>query len=103
MPSIAIREGVLKNLEITHEHFQNIYDKIPLNFEVYDLLPISNPEFFPPQNKEPHLEWIKTICKYSNNIICISKDVEQKLKELILNEKIKTKQNKKKSKPYQLY
>ena len=36
VPSIAIREGVLKNLEITHEHFQNIYDKIPLNFEVYD-------------------------------------------------------------------
>ena len=75
------------------EDYQN--KGVFINFEVYDLLPISNPEFFPPQNKEPHLEWIKTICKYSNNIICISKDVEQKLKELILNEKIKTKQNQK--------
>ena len=76
--------------------FENYQNKgVSINFEVYDLLPISNPEFFPPQNKEPHLEWIKTICKYSNNIICISKDVEQKLKELILNEKIKTKQNQK--------
>ena len=28
VPSIAIREGVLKNLEITHEHFQNLYDKL---------------------------------------------------------------------------
>ncbi len=36
VPSIAIREGVLKNLEITFEHFQNLYDKIPVNFDVYD-------------------------------------------------------------------
>ncbi|MCD6441063.1 MAG: DEAD/DEAH box helicase family protein [Candidatus Marinimicrobia bacterium] len=36
VPSIAIREGVLKNLEITHDHFQNLYGNIPLNFDVYD-------------------------------------------------------------------
>ena len=36
VPSIAIREGVLKNLEITFEHFQNLYNKIPVNYEVYD-------------------------------------------------------------------
>jgi len=36
VPSIAIREGVLKNLEITFEHFQNLYDKTPVNFVVYD-------------------------------------------------------------------
>ncbi|TDT43641.1 type III restriction enzyme [Maribacter spongiicola] len=36
VPSIAIREGVLKNLEITHEHFQNLYDNVPINFQVYD-------------------------------------------------------------------
>ena len=36
VPSIAIREGVLKNLEITREHFQNLYDNIPVNFQVYD-------------------------------------------------------------------
>ncbi len=34
VPSIAIREGVLKNLEITFEHFQNLYDKTPSNYEV---------------------------------------------------------------------
>ena len=32
VPSVAIHEGVLKNLKITHEHFQNLYDKVPLNF-----------------------------------------------------------------------
>jgi type III restriction enzyme len=42
VPSIAIREGVLKNLEITFEHFQNLYDKTPVNFEVYDSKRVSN-------------------------------------------------------------
>jgi Restriction endonuclease len=42
VPSIAIREGVLKNLEITFEHFQNLYDKTPANFEVYDAKRVSN-------------------------------------------------------------
>lgn len=36
VPSIAIREGVLKNLQITHEHFQNLYNKVPLTYSVYD-------------------------------------------------------------------
>lgn len=42
VPSIAIREGVLKNLEITFDHFQSLYDKIPANFEVYDSKRVSN-------------------------------------------------------------
>lgn len=36
VPSIAIREGVLKNLEITHEHFQGLYSKTPCKYFVYD-------------------------------------------------------------------
>ena len=36
VPSVAIREGVLKNLEITYEHFQTLYDNVPVNFQVYD-------------------------------------------------------------------
>lgn len=36
VPSVAIREGVLKNLEITHEHLQNLYDNVPVDFDVYD-------------------------------------------------------------------
>lgn len=36
VPSVAIREGVLKNLQITHEHFQSIYDNIPIRYYVYD-------------------------------------------------------------------
>lgn len=36
VPSVAIREGVLKNLKITHDHLQNLYGRLPVNFAVYD-------------------------------------------------------------------
>lgn len=36
VPSVAIREGVLKNLQITHEHFQDIYKREPCAFTVYE-------------------------------------------------------------------
>ena len=42
VPSVAIREGVLKNLEITHEHFQNLYDNVPVHFQVYDSTKVSS-------------------------------------------------------------
>lgn len=42
VPSIAIREGVLKNLQITHEHFQSLYDKAAISFDVYDSRKVSN-------------------------------------------------------------
>lgn len=42
VPSVAIREGVLKNLEITHDHFQNLYDNIPIHFQVYDSTKVSS-------------------------------------------------------------
>jgi type III restriction enzyme len=36
VPSIAIREGTLKNLQITEEHFKNLYNNVSLNYAVYD-------------------------------------------------------------------
>lgn len=36
VPSIAIREGVLKSLQITEEHLQNLYNRVPVNYFVYD-------------------------------------------------------------------
>lgn len=36
VPSVAIKEGVNKNLEITKEHFQNLYNNVPVNYKVYD-------------------------------------------------------------------
>jgi type III restriction enzyme len=36
VPSVAIREGVLKNIEITKEHFQALYNNLPFEPFVYD-------------------------------------------------------------------
>ena len=36
VPSVAIREGVLKTLQITREHFARLYDNLPYRFYVYD-------------------------------------------------------------------
>lgn len=41
VPSVPIREGVLKNLQITHEHFQTLYDNTPIRFYVYERNKIS--------------------------------------------------------------
>jgi type III restriction enzyme len=35
-PSVAIREGVLKSLRITADHFREIYGNEPMGFKVYD-------------------------------------------------------------------
>ena len=36
VPSVAIREGVLKNLEITKDHFDELYNKPEINHYVWD-------------------------------------------------------------------
>jgi len=36
VPSVAIREGVLKSIELTKDHFQTLYDKVPFDYFVYD-------------------------------------------------------------------
>lgn len=36
VPSVAIREGALKNLQITEEHFRGLYGNPPFSFLMYD-------------------------------------------------------------------
>ena len=36
VPSLAIKEGVQKTLDITKEHFSNLYDNLPYDYFVYD-------------------------------------------------------------------
>ncbi|WP_059173778.1 type III restriction-modification system endonuclease [Bacillus sp. FJAT-27445] len=36
VPSVAIREGVHKSLEVTKQHFAELYDRTPLEYFVYD-------------------------------------------------------------------
>ena len=35
VPSVPIREGVLKNLEITKDHFHTLYNNTPCNYYIY--------------------------------------------------------------------
>ena len=35
VPSVAIREGVLKSIELTKDHFQTLYDNVPFDYFVY--------------------------------------------------------------------
>jgi len=41
VPSVAIREGVLKNIELTKEHFRTIYGNVPIDYWVYDSKQVS--------------------------------------------------------------
>ena len=50
VPSVAIREGVLKNLQITHDHFQSLYDRTAINFDVYDSKKVSGLRGFASNN-----------------------------------------------------
>lgn len=50
VPSVAIREGVLKNLQITFEHFQTLYDKASINYDIYDSKKVSNLRGFASNN-----------------------------------------------------
>ena len=36
VPSVAIREGVLKTLKVTQEHLRALYDNVPYRYTVYD-------------------------------------------------------------------
>jgi len=50
VPSIAIREGVLKNLEITQEHFEMLYSREPAVFDEYDSSRVSSLRSFASSN-----------------------------------------------------
>src|SRR3989338_3221122 len=46
VPSVAIREGVMKTLQITKEHFSELYDNVPYRFYEYQSRNISQVKHF---------------------------------------------------------
>jgi len=60
---------------------------VSLNFIVYDLLLVSNPEWWHPPNPQLYLEWLKSICSVADNLICISDAVRQELNQWIKQNK----------------
>lgn len=51
VPSVAIREGVLKNLEITEQHFLNIYNNVSYDYFVYDSKQVNQVRQFATSNQ----------------------------------------------------
>jgi len=51
-----------------------------ISFVIYDLLPITNPEFFPEDAALLHHQWLETIVPVSDKLICISNAVSNELK-----------------------
>lgn len=50
VPSVAIREGVLKNIDITTEHFRALYNNLPFEHFVYDAKKVSRLRHFATSN-----------------------------------------------------
>lgn len=46
VPSVAIREGVYKSLQVTEEHFKNLYDSVPYRYFVYNSSKLSDVRTF---------------------------------------------------------
>ena len=51
VPSVAIREGVLKSIEMTKEHFCTLYDNVPFDYFVYDSKKLSQVRQFAASNQ----------------------------------------------------
>ena len=70
VPSVAIREGALKNLSITGEHFRGIYGSHPVDYWVYDSKRVSSLRQFANSNQLQILVInIDSFNKKTNNII----------------------------------
>jgi len=61
-----------------------IYDRwcergVKVSFVVYDLLPLLQPKFFIPEMKTAHANWLRSIAKIADKLICISSSVADEL------------------------
>ena len=75
VPSVAIREGVLKNIELTREHFRAIYGNVPLDYWVYDSKQVSRLRGFANSNQLQILIInIDSFNKKENNVIHQDRD-----------------------------
>jgi len=50
VPSVAIREGVYKSLQITEEHFGNLYNNVPVRYFIYNSAKLTDVRQFATNN-----------------------------------------------------
>jgi glycosyltransferase involved in cell wall biosynthesis len=64
--------------------YQNLMNQdVSVYFQVYDLLPILHPEWFPPETENTHIQWAKVVAN-SSGAMCISKAVADELKAWVM-------------------
>jgi len=56
---------------------------VAIYFAIYDLLPILQPNFFPPETNPNHLTWVQTVSNVAEGAVCISRAVANELAEWI--------------------
>ncbi len=75
VPSIAIREGVLKSIEMTLEHFRDLYNNVPFTYFVYDSKRVSQLRSYAAGNDlQIMIINIDAFNKKENNIIHDTRD-----------------------------
>jgi glycosyltransferase involved in cell wall biosynthesis len=79
-------DEVMKNIQNgLYERYKAI--GVEMVFLVYDLLPISNPDFFPSYVEKTHTKWLQNITHIADKLICISDTVAQELAKWIQTHK----------------
>lgn len=56
---------------------------VAIYFAIYDLLPILQPQFFPPETYPNHLTWVQAVSNLAEGTVCISRAVANELAEWI--------------------
>ncbi len=75
VPSVAIREGVLKSLKMTKAHFKQVYDNISYNFYEYDSSKLNKIRQFARSN---NLEiMVMTIDSFNKNTAIMNKSIDK--------------------------
>ncbi len=74
VPSIAIREGVLKTLQITEKHFHDFYDNTPYRYYVYDSANRSQVHHFAQSNNIEFMLMTLDAFNKASNVIRQSSD-----------------------------
>lgn len=85
VPSVAIREGVLKNIEITAEHFRALYNNRPFEHFVYDAKKVNRLRQFAVSNTVQIL--IINIDAFRKNFTSAETEEERKKSNVIYQER----------------
>ncbi|GBE55115.1 MAG TPA: DEAD/DEAH box helicase [Euryarchaeota archaeon] len=75
VPSVAIREGVLKSLQITKQHFKQLYDNVSYNFYEYDSSKLSRIRQFSRNNNVEIM--VMTINSFNKDTNIMNLNIDQ--------------------------